>query len=224
MIVFAVHERTDWINSVLNQLKQFNEKDVLLVDTNSKTNDVKQYFLNLNLEQFRFKIFYERLDYDCYDTGAYIHAFKNYDYDTFYFFQDSIEFINPKIFETIDVLLHTYEVVAISSFPLIFDNQEQINWIMSNISQSEIAKISGRKMFGIFGPMFSIKKESMNLIPKEWLIHPTIKNEAMAMERKWSIIFNIMNFKTTYLESDHMDFLSTEISNNFINKTRLVRQ
>ena len=42
--------------------------------------------------------------------------------------------------------------------------------------------------------------------------------------RKWSIMFNILDFKTVYLESDHMEFLSSQHPNKYINKTMLARQ
>lgn len=223
MIVFAVHDRVDMISDLLDNLNMFNKKDVIIIDTNSSNNNVIDFYKNLNKDKYNFKIFYDRVNYNCYDSGAYIHVFQNYDSDIFYFFQDSIEFINPNIFNQIDAFLESYDVVAISSFPLIFDNQSQIDWILSNISVNEINKLN-YQMWGIFGPMFSIKKSSMNKIPKEWLISPSNKNEAMSMERKWSIIFNILNFKTIYLEKDHIDFLSDNVKNNFINKKMLGRQ
>ena len=224
MIVFAVNNRTDYIEKILNKLNYFNKIDVLIVDTNSKNNSVLDFYKNLDISKFKFKIYFDRIETDCYDSGAYIHSFIKYESDTFYFFQDSIEFINENIFNDIDNLLKLYDVVAISPFPLLFDNKEQVEWITSNIPNDEIKKLYNKQLFGIFGPMFSIKKTTLNKIPKDWLIYPSIKNEAMAMERKWSIIFNILDLKTTYLEDDHMIFLSNEYKNNYINKTMLARQ
>lgn len=224
MIVFAVHNRTDFIEDILNKLNHFNKIDVLIIDTNSENNNVIDFYKNLDLNNFNFKIHFDRVETDCYDSGAYIYSFKKYESETFYFFQDSIEFINYDIFNDIDNLLNSYDVVGVSSFPLIFDNKEQIEWITSNIPNDYFRKLPNKQLFGIFGPMFSIKKITLEKIPNEWLIYPTIKNQAAAMERKWSIMFNILDLKITYLEDDHMIFLSDQHKNNYIKKTMLARQ
>ena len=224
MIDFAVNDRTDYIERILNKLNEFNKIDVLIVDTNSNNNNVIDFYNMLDKNKFNYKIYFDRVETDCYDSGAYIHSFKKYKSDFFYFFQDSIEFINEDIFNDINKLLNIYDVVALSPFPLLFDNKEQVDWITSNLPISEIMKVSNRRMYGIFGPMFFIKRKTLEKIPDNWLVYPTIKNQAMAMERKWSIMFNILDFKTVYLESDHMEFLSSQHPNKYINKTMLARQ
>jgi hypothetical protein len=221
MIVFAVHDRVDLIFQVFEKLEKFNFRDVLVVDTNSKNNNVFNFYNSLNKSQYKFNIFYDRINHDCYDSGAYIHSFQKYDYETFYFFQDSVEFINEKIFEEIDNLLIENQVVAIASFPLIFDSQIQMDWVISDIP--EYINLNFNQIKGIFGPMFSIKKTNLELINKNWLSIPSNKLQACGMERKWSIIFNLLGFKTYYLEGDYMSFLS-QSQNKYINKKMINRQ
>jgi hypothetical protein len=82
MIVFAVRDRADLIFQAFEQLKKFNFRDVLIVDTNSKNNEVFNFYNSLNKREYKFKIFYDRINYDCYDSGAYIHSFQKYDYES----------------------------------------------------------------------------------------------------------------------------------------------
>ena len=221
MIVFAVHNMIEKIELVLNQLNEFNKIDVLIVDTNSPTDIVKKFFEEKK-ECYNFKLMYDRLDVTGYETGAFLHAFKNYKYDRYYFFQDSIEFINSDIFNRINFLLEQYNVVSISPFPLIFDNQEQLNWVMSSFNQEELSSLKYRP-FGIFGSMFSIKRNDLEKIPTRWLNYPTNKLQTCGMERKWSIIFSILGLSVIYLEEDHMIFLQNS-NNKYINKFLLRRQ
>ncbi len=221
MIVFAVHNMIEKIEFVLEQLNKFNKIDVLIVDTNSPTDIVKNFFEEKK-DSYNFKLLYDKLDVTGYETGAFLHAFKNYKTDRYYFFQDSIEFINTDIFNKIDSLLENYNVVSISPFPLIFDNSEQLNWVMSSFNQDELSKLK-YKPFGIFGSMFSIKRKDLENIPSKWLNYPTNKLETCGMERKWPIIFSIIGLSVVYLEQDHMVFLQNS-NNKYINKFLLRRQ
>jgi len=230
MIVFAVHGIIEKIEIVLEQLNKFNKIDVLIVDTNSPS-DIVRLFYEKNKDKYKFNLYYERINYMCYDSGAYINAFKKYDVEKYYFFQDSIEFINESIFIEINQLLDKFDVVAISSFPLIFDNYEQINWVFNNLEINTNINLidmqTGRSfvnlpIYGIFGPMFSIKRETLLKIPNEWITEPINKNQAMAMERKWPIIFYLLNLSVTYIEKDHMIFLSGDTK--WIKKYMLARQ
>jgi hypothetical protein len=221
MIVFAVHNMVDKIELVLEQLNKFNKIDVLIVDTNSPT-DVVKWFFEEKKDSYNFKLIYDKLDVTGYETGAFLHAFKNYKADKFYFFQDSIEFINTDIFNKIDSLLEIYNVVSISHFPLIFDNTEQLNWVISSFDKNEISNLKYTP-FGIFGSMFSIKRKDLEKIPSKWLNYPTNKLETCGMERKWAIIFAIIGLSVVYLEEDHMIFLQNN-NNKYINKFLIGRQ
>ena len=44
MIVFAVHDRIDYIERILNKLNEFNKIDVLIVDTNSSNTNVIDFY------------------------------------------------------------------------------------------------------------------------------------------------------------------------------------
>lgn len=217
MIVFAVNGVTNHIENALKTLNVFNAIDVLIVDTNSANNDIHNFYIE-NKNCYKFNIYYEKINYDCRDSGAYLYAINKYDYDTFYFFQDSVEFINDKIFIIInDLLYHPHspvDVVAISPFKLKFDNEYQKQWSTEQLNIDDKDLIN---MNGIMGPMFSIKKETFNKIPKEWLKYPTNKIEACGMERRWSIIFHKLKFYVSFLEIYHELFLLGD-NNNFLKK------
>ena len=230
MIVFAVHGIADKIEIVLKQLNNFNTMDVLIVDTKSPS-DVVESFYKENKNNYNFNLSYHRVNHYCYDSGAYMITFKQFQSEKYYFFQDSIEFINTQIFKEIDRLLNDFDVVATSSFPLIFDNYEQIDWVFRNlnlkVNLNLLDPASGRSfcnlpILGIFGPMFSIKRETLLRIPEHWLVQPNTKNQAMAMERKWPIMFHLLNMSVAYIEKDHMDFLSGNTT--WIKKYMLARQ
>ena len=87
MIVFAVHDRTDYIERILNELNEFNKIDVLIVDTNSNNNNVIDFYNMLDKNKFNYKIYFDRVETDCYDSGAYIHSFKKYKSDFFISFK-----------------------------------------------------------------------------------------------------------------------------------------
>ena len=56
MIVFAVHDRTDFIERILDKLNEFNKIDVLIVETNSSNNNVIDFYNMLDKNKYNYKI------------------------------------------------------------------------------------------------------------------------------------------------------------------------
>jgi uncharacterized protein (DUF927 family) len=125
MIVVASHNRIDLLENMINRLKEINLNNhkVLIVDTNSNNEEYKKYFKELQQINPEF-IFHEK-DYTCWDSGAYIHAYKTYTEDSFIFLQDSLSITNEYLIPIIDGYLKNYEVVPIFDFTYGYDNEEQ---------------------------------------------------------------------------------------------------
>jgi hypothetical protein len=194
MIVIATHDNIDILNTLLNSLKNVDLKnhEVSIIDTNSQSQNFIDYFSNLkNILPYNFY----RLDYTCYDSGAYMWAYQNLKADSWIFLQDSIEIINPDWIQEIDNLLKEYEVVAGFDFPYSYDPHPlQKPWVESNIEFINYPES------GIFGPMFSVRNSTMDKIPKHWFKWPTEKLMQQGMERRWSLMFHSINATKTYLE------------------------
>jgi hypothetical protein len=85
MIVIPSHDRIDLLVKMVRRLCEIdlNGHEVLIVDTNSDSEQYKE-FINHDFSSFlesnpNFK--FVRKDYKCRDSGAYIHAYKNYPAD-----------------------------------------------------------------------------------------------------------------------------------------------
>lgn len=116
MIVIASHDRIDFLKNLLTQLHSIdlNGHTILVVDTNS----TDKYFLeNIDgLTKSFPNVLFDRKDYDCWDSGAYIHAYNNYISDRYIFLQDSIEITNPNVIIEWDNMLNLNDVVPMYNF------------------------------------------------------------------------------------------------------------
>lgn len=206
MIVLASHNRIDLLENLLIQLHQINLNghNILVVDTNSKDNvylkgivDIKERYPN---------VIFDRKEYDCYDSGAFIHAYKKYKSNSFIFLQDSIKITNPNIMVEWDIALSENGVVPMYNFDFFYDNEEQRIWVTDMIG------CESQPTDGIFGPIFGVNKEILDLIPIGWLKEPNNKLYACAMERRWSLIFHVLNIKKQYMvylnSNEQQDFLT----------------
>jgi hypothetical protein len=205
MIVIASHDNQQVLRNLLQQISDvdLNGHRVLIIDTNSKKEDYLEEFKKLKKE---FKDFiFERKDYDCYDSGAYIHAYKNYNEKSYIFLQDSIEITSPDVFKEWDRLLELYDVVPMYNIWFLYDNAEQASWA------EDMIEVSSLPTDGIFGPIFGVTKKAMDSIPNEWLKEPTTKNLACGMERRWSLMFHAVAATKEYMvylnQGEMHDFL-----------------
>jgi hypothetical protein len=199
---------------MINRLKEINLNNhkVLIVDTNSDNEEYKQYFKELPHQYPKF-IFHQK-DYTCWDSGAYIHAYKTYVEDSFIFLQDSSSISNEYLIPIMDGFLKNYEVVPIFDFIYGYDNEEQRKFAEQGL------EIHSKPEKGIFGPIFGVRTETLNKLPKEWLIEPQIKNEGCGMERRWSLMFHIIGASKYYLAPQDILDLSNK---KFIKKHLFLR-
>lgn len=194
MIVVASHNNVSLVKSFLAKLSTINlcNHDVLVVDTNSDDPLYLNEFADLIKQYPQFK--FERKEYTCWDSGAYIHAYANY-YDTNYlFFQDSLEITNLNLIQEIDARLKHVDVLAFANFKYRYDSEEQRKWVESDIEFTNLPED------GIFGPIFSVTRNTLDRIPKHWFKIPTNKLQGCGMERRWSLIFNTIVAKKSYIE------------------------
>jgi hypothetical protein len=194
MIVVPTHNNIKILKTFLDSLKNINlqNEDVLIIDTNSTDIEFQKEF---NIIESVYPYTFIRLDYGCYDSGAYIWAYQNIPSNNYIFLQDSIEILNPNYISIIKNKLQEFDVVAGFDFPYNYDpNPEQKPWVESDIEFSDYPQQ------GIFGPMFSARKSILDKIPKHWLKFPTDKLLQQGMERRWSLMFHSINASKTYLE------------------------
>jgi hypothetical protein len=196
MIVIATHDNIEFLHMSVDNMSRIvnNKHDVIFIDTNSSSSEFIKEFNSLSREYPKF--FFERLNYTCWDTGAYIHSYKKYHSDSYIFLQDSIEIINENYISAYDDLLIENDVVAHTNFGYSYDNEDQKMWAEDGISFENLPE------FGIFGPIFGIKRDKMDIIPIEWLKYPTNKNHGCGMERRWSLIFHSKNLRKEYIEKN----------------------
>ena len=75
-----------------------------------------------------------------------------------------------------------------------YENEDQRLWGEEDLIINSVPHDS------IFGPIFGVRKETLDRLPKEWLKHPTNKMEGCSMERRWSLMFYLINASKHYLE------------------------
>jgi hypothetical protein len=192
MIVLATHDRVDLLESMLNKLNEINLNghEVLIIDTNSTNQDYLNYFNQIK-EKYNFN--FVRLNYTCWDSGAYIYALQNYYSDKYIFLQDSLHITNPNLFVYIDNLLDQYDVVPFFNFNYIYDHYQQKEWVEEGLDFTSLPK------YGIFGPIFGATNNILQKLPHDWLKFPNKKYQGNGMERRWSLMFHLVNANKHYL-------------------------
>lgn len=198
MIVIASHDEIGMLDDLLTDFSEIdvNGHEIVVVDTNSQT---EYYLQNIKqiIEKFP-KVRYLRINYDCWDSGAYINAYFQVEnkQQSYIFLQDSVRITNTDIVNVIDYELTQADVVPFFSFRYMYDNQEQQNWVERDLAITSVPE----KL--IFGPIFSVNKNTLDAIPKKWIYNsnPYNKLTACGMERKWSLMFHLIDAKKTYLQ------------------------
>lgn len=192
MIVIASHNHADLTDKLLNSLCKINTNHkILVVDTNS---DNPNYLDNIKNKYSN--VIFERKNYTCWDSGAYLHAYLNYNESSYIFLQDSIEITNNLFISNIDKILLNFDVIGLNNFSFFYDNDEQKEYAEFGIKNL----LKNYPLFGIFGPMFGVNKKILDRIPKSWFLEPDSKIKGCAMERRWALIFHILEVPVKFLE------------------------
>jgi len=189
MIVIAVHNRIDLLNHMLGRLSEINLNghQVLFVDTNSDKPEFLEAYAAAKAQYPKFM--FDKKDYACWDSGAYLHAYRTYQADCYHFLQDSISLTNDHYFSEIDQKLNDFDVVPLYDFPYRYDSEEQRRWAEDGLAYASLPDK------GIFGPIFSARKSAMDQIPIDWHREPNTALYGMGMERRWSLMFHMLGVK-----------------------------
>ena len=181
MIVIAKNNGKIYLERLLNSISDLgiNEK-ILIVDTGSTDDNHLNYLKELeNLEN----ITVTQTPYKCYDTGAYMWAYNNFVEDNYHFMHDSIKLKDSEFINNCNSLLNNYDVVSYISFEFVgYGDEDWKQFFLKNAKTYE-------HKFGIFGPMFSIKRKTLDKLPIKNLTLPINKNQQTAMESIWPTFF-----------------------------------
>ena len=205
--MIATNNGKNYLNNLLISFDVFNIKKVIhIIDTGSTDIDSNQFLEDIRTNKIfkNLNILTHKTNYKGFDSGAYIYAIKNIDAERYYFLQDSIIIKDGNFFDKIDEKLKIGTIVPLVGFNSnLYDNQEQIDFSITKVGSSEFD-------IGIFGPMFAVTKNDVDKVKETLNFFPTNKNEQMAMERIWSVIFKKYDILIEPLEGfyDHSKILN----------------
>jgi len=215
MIVIATNNGKLYLKRLFNSISNHNiNEKVLIVDTGSTDEDHLNYLKELEKKD---NVEVTQTPYKCYDTGAYIWAYNNFTADVYHFMHDSIEIKDPEFLQKVNTELKDADVVSYITFNFAgYGDKDWQDFLIKNIGHYDYK-------IGIFGPMFSIKKESLNKLPIEKLSLPINKNQQTAFEGIWPEFFTQHNMSIKSLaEHDHSHIINDGYPH--IKKTLLIRQ
>jgi hypothetical protein len=201
MIVIASHDRTDLTKNLLRQLRKMDlcGNKILVVDTNSTK---QEYLEQMEVLKSNFPdVIFDRKDYTCWDSGAYLHAYKNYPSEKYFFLQDSLAITNRNLIVEWSDKLDEVDVAPMFNFPYMYDSNRQRDWVQEGIDFETLPK------YGIFGPIFGVTKKALDMIPDDWHREPNEKEFGCGMERRWSLMFHALGCSkeyVNYLEGQHV--------------------
>lgn len=202
MIVIASHDKLDSLQALLFALCNMDVggHEILVVDTNSRDPSYRNRISDI-LQDYP-SVKYQRIYFDCWDSGAYILSYKNTTADSYIFLQDSIYINNSNFVLELDRDLLDYDAAAYMGFDYDYDydfhyvpgwRDAQIQWVESDLQDIKAPT------YGIFGPMFAIRRSALDAIPEKWLEKfPTNKMQQQGMERRWSLMLHTLGLNTKF--------------------------
>lgn len=211
MIVIATNNGINFLPKMLNSLNNINlcNQKVVVVDTGSSD---KTYLDVVKKMKLKFSFNIVETPYCGYDSGAYIYAYKKFLDEQYIFLQDSIIIKNTDFIYNGLQKINDNTVVPIITFPSnIFDSEEQKDWLKQKFGTYHYK-------LGFFGPMFFVKRSTLDKIQNINNYIPHNKMLQQAMERGWPIAFESINinieqletksFNATYLHNDCYDYIT----------------
>jgi glycosyltransferase involved in cell wall biosynthesis len=219
MIVIASHNRIDLLDEILKSLTQIDlcGFEILVVDTGS-TDPNYIHFKETIVGKYP-QVIFDRREEKCYESGAFIHAIKNYRRDRYIFLQDSLVVTNKNFVKNINEKLENCDVLPFFNFRLFlhknvapyltacwvpstdenyylhYDNMYEANWAEHGLQPLTYPQNA------FWGNMFAVNRETLDKLPPEWLDHePRNKTESCAMERRWALMFHKIGAKVEFLE------------------------
>lgn len=182
MIVIATNNGNESLPRLLNSLEKYNYNNfpICIVDTGSSNEEFINY-----LEELKTLNKYTILNIQGgYDTGAYIHAYRNTNSNYYIFLQDSTEIKHEDFFKKLEEYSNSDNIFAY----FIFTSPDSAGDFKGILEKYYDTESLANYQFGIFGPMFATSRKILDSIYNNNLyLIPTNKDEQMAMERGWAI-------------------------------------
>jgi hypothetical protein len=196
MIVISTNNGWEYIEKCVDSYISNDIKDLLIVDTKSSDDNFVGFSKHL-CEVAGIK--WTQTENANYDFGAYVHAYRNYKSDWYFFSHDSIYLKDKTSIEWIKKYIDDKVVCAWNRFYVElcpFIPKEQRTWCIDNFG-------SDKYEWGIFGPAFGISREYMELLDSKGYFNVVVdtKWKQEGMERGWPIIFNLESIPYTSLET-----------------------
>ncbi len=188
MIVIATHNGKDHLPGLFDALETYGTggRKVLLLDTGTTCKGSLDLIQELSGRKWSFELESGRTPYQAYDSGAYVHAYRNWEAGSYLFMQDSIRPKSPDWVTAFECRL-TYGVGCVPwlIFPMQWNCQEQVDFVM------EKCEVGDWPPHGIFGPIFLATRSALAELDARGLLEvlPGSKTEQMAMERFWPTAF-----------------------------------
>lgn len=204
LLTVACHDRIDlldaWIGKVETLSFDKENTTIVFVDTCSKKPDFVSHFQSMSAQNTLPYMRFERMEKAFYTTGAFWHVYKNIPADHYIFLQDSSEIMDLELIPKMNNFLESYEVVLFYVFHYM-TYQCMIDYAEDQINV--------RPDFGIYGPMFCVRRTTLSNIPEKWMeMMPVCKEHECGWERRWSVIFHALKASMTcisgQIESSHV--------------------
>ena len=176
----------DCVESILKYHKDAN---IIIVDSASENKD---YFNKLSDV-----CTIENINNKNYMTGAIWHCFEKFNYDNYFFIQDSVIIKSNLSFlleKNVCSVRYFISGDILNGFPKGnrwgqgFDNFEQKQFVQNSLTEHTEIKIP-KEFTGLFGPMMFCKRHILENLKSKWFhkIIPHDKLTSCGMERAWGI-------------------------------------
>ena len=196
MIVIATNNGMKFLPNLLSSIEKHGRhgQDVCIVDTGSTDPVFISYLSTLS------NYIVTKTPYSGYDTGAYVWAYQNYKSDEYIFMHDSLEILTNDWLEAFRY--YKCDVCYYASFPIQFDEDAQKNRLI------DIGIYNQDAPYGIFGPIFYANRNAMDKVAARFdlkSVIPTTKLDQMGMERGWSMMFETVGARISWLSMINRD-------------------
>lgn len=175
------------LSSLLSSIEKCNVNyKILIVDTISNDENHLQFLKDLAVQ--RPDIIITQTPDRTFDTGAYVWAYQNYKAKHYHFIHDSVTIKDPHFFEEIErIFKYGYDVAPylwFKEFGMDYWGTRD-TWTDIFLKNNCFFEID----YGIFGPMFSCKRNALEKLNITNFILPKTKAEQNAFERIWANLF-----------------------------------
>jgi len=192
MIVIATNNGNEYLPNLLASIDTYgcDNHKICIVDTGSTDNTFIEYLANLDKNKY----IITHTPYKGYDTGAYIHAYRNFASSEYIFMQDSIEVISSDWVS--EFKKNNSDACYYTAFGTFFDTESERQHII------DIGIYNPNTVKCVFGPIFYIKKPILDSISQRFNLDkviPTNKQEQMGMERGWAMMIDTVTRNRSWL-------------------------